>query len=116
MKKPLKRFLGLFIAEKPNFSRFEKFKFSLSKYCYLLPTGCATSKAMAEHCFHSFDGDRKEVVKFDTYLVTYAYDFFFLWFRLHVRFKHDTWVKGQFMQKYDPRDKSKTTIEEFLNS
>lgn len=114
MKKYFKRLIGLFIIEKPNFSRFEKFKFSLSKYCYLLPTGCATSKSMAEFCYHGFDGEGKQINKADFYLVTYAYDFYFLWFRLHVRFKHDQWVKKQLFQKYNPLDKSKTFIEDIL--
>ena len=112
--KKLKRLFPKFIIEKPQFNRFERFRFSLSKYCYLLPTGCAESKSMAEHCYDSRDADGNDIYKYDTYLVTYGYQFFFLWFRLHVRFKHDNWVSGRLMQNYNPLDKSKTTIEDIL--
>lgn len=109
MKKP-----NWLIIEKPSFTRFDKFKFSISKYCYLLPTGCAESKSMAEFCYHSFDAEGKQVDKADFYLVTFGYQFFFLWFRLHVRFKHDNWVKNQLYQKFNYKDKSKTTIDDIL--
>lgn len=109
----MKRFFGLFIYEKPQFNRLI-LKFSMSKYCYLVPTGNSFSKSMAEHCYHSHDADGKQVDKYDTYLVTYAYTIFFLWFRMHIEFKHDTWQRGQLMQNYDYKDKSKSTVEDFI--
>ena len=116
MRKCIKRLKNLFIVEKPNFSRIEKFKFSISRYCYVVPTACAESKSMAEFCYHSRDADGKDVNKADFYLVTYGYQFFFLWFRLHVRFEHTHWTKGVLYQKFDYKDKSKTIIEDLIKS
>lgn len=109
----MKRFFNRFIIEKPNFQRLS-LKWAFSGHCYLLPTGNAFSKSMAEHCYHSHDADGKQIDKYHTYLVTYAYTIFFLWFRLHISFKHDSWQKGQLMQNYNPTDKSKTFIEDIL--
>lgn len=102
-----------FIAEKPNFKVAPHIKLLLGRHCYLLPTGCGFSKSMHQHTFDS-GYNPADVYKCEAYMVTYAYTFYFLWFRLHIAFRERK-MSSSLMQTFRATDKSKSTIEDFIS-
>lgn len=111
MKKP-----NWLIVEKPSFNKsiIPTIKISAIKYCYLLPTGCGFSKSVSELKFNSdYSDNKKDVYDCKSLMITYAYTFFFLWFRLHISFKEKE-MSSSLMERFKPLDKSLKSLEEFL--
>lgn len=101
------------IIEKPQFNRAPKIKLSLSKYCYLLPTGCGTSKALHEHKWQQ--GYGSDIYKCQAQWVTFNYTYLFLWLRVDIAMWESKKGMGcSLMQNFKPTDKSKSTIEDFI--
>lgn len=109
MKKP-----NWLVIERPQFNRSPKFKLSFSKYCYLFPTGCGNSKSLHQHTLQN--EYTPDVYKCQAQWVTSRYRYFFLWLRLDISvFESTEGMGSSLMQKFKPADKSKTTIDQFLN-
>lgn len=103
-----------FIIEKSQFNKAPRLEFSLSKYCYLLPTGCGHSKSMHELRYKSeYSGSKSDVYSATAYLVTFMYTYYFLWFRLTIGIQQEKMSSG-FYAKFEPHSKSDKYVDNFL--
>lgn len=106
--------MSTLIIEKPQFNKAPKFKFGVSKYCYLFPTGCGHSKSMSELKFKSeYSGKKSDVYESTAYMVTFMYTYYFLWFRLNISISQDK-LSSSFMARFQPHSNSEKYIEDIL--
>jgi len=104
------------LIEKPQFNNFPKIRFTASRYCYLLPTGCGTSKSVSELKYNSgYSTPQSTAYTAQAYMITHAYTIFFLWFRCHIAFRERK-MSSSIMQKVNPLSKSEKSIDDLLKS